>query len=240
MATFFQKVRIVYYNFIQQYIEKRYASASVSSSIHGCCLMFHHISDEPIDNVPSTCQCTTSRFQQSLLNLIDNGYEPLSIHEALKRIDNKDVNPFFIVTFDDIPGTVYTKAYPFLKEHNIPFAVFIAPSLLDKSGYITTQQLIDLSKEPLCTIGAHSVSHNMLRKNDDREADIVDSKKVLEKLLNTEIIFFAYPYGSIQAVDRESIAIAQRNYDCAFSTLYSVLNDHSVRNRWFLPRMYVK
>lgn len=239
MKTIIEKLLVVYYNYLQYALEFVYSHRCSKNGVTGKCLMFHYVTDEHID-APSTCVCKVSKFKKYICNLLKEGYSAVSIDEALDIIRKRDSKKFFIITFDDIPKSVYTNAYPFLKKKNIPFTCFIAVNLIGTADFINYDQLIELSKDPLCTIGSHTLNHSMLRHSKSKKKEIVDSKSKLQDMINQEVKFFAYPYGSVFAVDYKSIKFTKKAYLCAFSTINANLNNTSSRFKWFLPRIYVK
>ena len=116
--------------------------------------LFHEIVDN-IDDVKSQFIITMDSFEkflqyQLLLGYHPNNFEELS--EIIIRREGRQINSF-IVTFDDANESVYTKAYPFLKNNNIPFIVFITKELIGKPNFLTREQVIILSKDSHCTIG---------------------------------------------------------------------------------------
>lgn len=153
-----------------------------------------------------------------------------------KIVENSSVGGFAI-TFDDVFEDVYLNAYPLLKEWNIPFTLFVSPNLLDKPGYLTTSELIEMSKDENCTIGAHTMNHFRLRTCVNAQDEIVNSKIYLEQLLKREIIFFAYPYGSVYACSHRNIEqVQQAGFSLAFSTIKGYIPKNARKNVFFLPR----
>lgn len=59
-------------------------------------------------------------------------------------------------------------------------------------------ELLSLSKSPYCTIGAHTMSHPFLCNvpKELLQYELVESKDILEKKLNINIRYIAYPYGA--------------------------------------------
>jgi peptidoglycan/xylan/chitin deacetylase (PgdA/CDA1 family) len=159
-----------------------------------------------------------------------------------------DGEPFFPIneigagkkylTFDDGYGDVVKNVYPLLKESVTPFCVFITTEFVGKQGYLSWEDVKMLSKEPLCTIGAHAKTHPLLRKCDEVKAEdeIVGSKYALESKINRSVDYFAYPYGSVYACSSRDIILAKA-YKKAFSTLNGRINKSS--SPWFLPRITI-
>ena len=169
--------------------------------------MFHHITETP-EVEKSSCLLAFEKFQSFVLRYNGN-YAPL-LEVAKKKCKGK-----LAITFDDGLLNVYTLAYPFLKEHNIPFTVFVITDFLDTDGYITTDQLKEMSRDPLVTIGSHGVTHKILPSlsRNDKIMELSKSKEILSQLINKEISVFAYSHGQY---DEETISL-MGCYDYAFS-----------------------
>lgn len=75
---------------------------------------------------------------------------------------------------------------------------------------MTIDQVIQLSNDPLCTIGCHTLTHPRLDhlSYNDQEKEIVCSKRLLESIINNEVRHFAFPYGFY---DLNTIKILQSN-----------------------------
>lgn len=107
---------------------------------------------------------------------------------------------------------------------------------------MTSDQLKALSKNSLCTVGSHSINHVNLRQSDKRTSanEIIDSKFLIEKIINQEVKYFAYPYGSIYAVStREISLVKEAGYKLAVATLRSSLSKIALKNNLFLPRINI-
>ena len=87
------------------------------------------------------------------------------------------------------------------------------------------QEINELSKRPLCTIGAHSISHYMLSKLDERQAyfEMEQSAEILSAEVGYRPLHFAYPYGSAVAAAGREFEFARR---CGFKT--AVTTRHGV------------
>lgn len=70
------------------------------------------------------------------------------------------------------------------------------PSLVNELA-LTSDQIVTMSQDPLCTIGTHTVSHpNLTELNRNEQMDeILSAKRKLEELLGRDVVHFAYPYG---------------------------------------------
>ncbi len=112
------------------------------------------------------------------------------------------------VTFDDGYHDNYSIAYPLLKKLGIPFIIYVTTGIIDnqqemwwypnKKLGIGVEELKQLDKDPLCTIGAHTVSHPKLDAltYDQQYQEIAASKRTLEALLGHEVRAFSFPHGA--------------------------------------------
>ena len=156
---------------------------------------------------------------------------------SMSQIIEKKSKMSFAITFDDVFENVYTNAYPILKRYRVPFTLFVSTGLLDQPGYLTSSQLLELSRDGLCTVGAHTVNHVRLRTDKQSYQEIVDSKKELEDMIGRKIEFFAYPYGSIFACSRKNIKqVEKAGFSAAFSTMTGFIPLKFDKYRFFLPR----
>ena len=66
---------------------------------------------------------------------------------------------------------------------------------------MSPEQIYEISKDPLCTIGAHSVSHPYLSNlnSQQQRAEIQKSIEKLSKLTHSNVSHFAYPFGDHDA-----------------------------------------
>lgn len=156
---------------------------------------------------------------------------------SLNQIVEGNSKQSFAITFDDVFENVYTNAYPILKRYQVPFTMFVSTGLLDQPGYLTSSQLLELSRDGLCTVGAHTVNHVRLRTNKQSYQEIAESKKELENMIGSKIEFFAYPYGSIFACSRKNIKQVEKvGFFAAFSTIKGFIPLKFDKYRFFLPR----
>lgn len=142
-----------------------------------------------------------------------------------------------IVTFDDAFAGVYYNAYPYLKKLNIPFTIYVITDLIGAPDYMTEEQLIELSMDPLCTIGSHTCSHPMTRylSDDELRRELTESKKVLEKILKRPVCHFAYPYGSYYTRSVfDTALVKEAGYKTAVTTFQYHMN--RVKSLYHIPR----
>lgn len=230
-----KRLKYFFYNLLYTAECWWYNYHSKESVINGECIMYHHVTNDKIDDIPS-CICKIDVFENTIKTLVQNNVAVVSPDEMLSIIRNKDTRHFVLLTFDDIPESVYNNAYPILKRYNIPFTIFVALNYIGEKGFISLEQLKTLAKEPLCTIGAHSITHTPLRQSDYKK-EILESKTLLESIICKPVEIFAYPYGRRSTISRKCIKEASKVYRCAFSTIQSGINDYTCKKKYFLPRV---
>jgi len=117
---------------------------------------------------------------------------------------------YVAVTFDDGFQCLLDNAFPELVQHKIPFTVFMPSAYIGKHpGWITdtnnpnhnetvmTSEQINSLPKNLVTIGSHCVTHPNLNllKQSDAVKELVDSRKQLNEIIDTEVTLLAFPYG---------------------------------------------
>ena len=112
------------------------------------------------------------------------------------------------ITLDDGYRDNFTNAYPIFKRLNVPFAVFVTTGFVDNQREmwwypgeqlgIGTEELREMATDPLCTIGAHTLSHPKLEtlSQDEQHREIQQSKQWLESVLSKPVNHFSYPHGA--------------------------------------------
>ena len=195
-----------------------------------CVWMFHHVTDCPAEQ-KSGCVLSTEQFEKLFGGKKAGDFASLY---GVVRGKRKKI----AVTFDDGLADTYTIAYPFLKVKGIPFTVFVVTDFLDTPGYITTEQLKEMSKDPLVTIGSHGVSHKILNKMSAQEQlhELSSSKKTLEEILLTTVDLFAYSHGQY---NKDTLILLKKcGYSYAVTTSAKPLNILT-NKRFQIPRFNI-
>jgi len=103
---------------------------------------------------------------------------------------------------------------------------------------MSVREMQMLDQNPLFTIGAHSVHHAMLSKQDavDQGYEIKESKRQLEQWLGKPVNGFAYPYGNYNAITQG--LLMETGFSYAVSTEPKAVTADD--DRYALPRIQVK
>lgn len=165
--------------------------------------MLHRVV-EHVSNVPEQkeLEVTVAWLEQKINEYQSKGYTFVSIDNL------PEYGRWVCLTFDDGYRDNYTLAYPMLKRLGVPFTVYVTSGFIDNQlsmWWYPNQQLGMSSDElqlmdadPLCTIGAHTVSHPKLDtlSREQQYQEIAESKQTLEQLLGHPIHHFSFPHGA--------------------------------------------
>ncbi len=185
------------------------------------------------ENQPETAmRIKPSKFRQQMEVIRQLGLSVISLEDFIawkkgeKQIPPKSV----LLTFDDGWKSVYTDAFPILKEYKYPFVLYLYKNYVDGGGRSVTTAMVNEMMANGASIGSHSVSHpypatiKMHRKKgvDDYDAflrkELGESKRFLEtKFPKAKVTTFAYPGGFFT---EEMFPLADEfRYDYLFTVL---------------------
>ena len=102
-----------------------------------------------------------------------------------------------MITIDDAFSSFYENAWPIIKDRKIPIILFVSTREVGKKGYMTWEQIREISKENFVHIGNHSHTHEYLidySLNQIKE-DLLKSISTFKKEIGYNSNFFSYPFG---------------------------------------------
>ena len=187
----------------------------------------YHVRDlpDPLHNV------RPERFREHMTGLLYRGYQiwPLNrvidFHLRNESLPKKTV----VITFDDGFESVYTQAWPVLKELNLPATIFLNTAYLgsdepfpfDAWGVahhhnpyvpaesyrpLTIAQCHEMQKSGLVELGAHTHTHEDFRGRPTAfQHDLEINVERLRELFGLSDVTFAFPYGSPQLGYADSV-----------------------------------
>lgn len=172
-------------------------------------LMYHSISDE------EDFFCVRPGAFRKQMQRLKRDREVITLQDLLIRMEKGTLKGTeVVVTFDDGYADNYTRAFPVLRELEIPATVFVTTGLVgkkDKKGRVMLDEkaIREMHESGFIDIEPHSVSHPKLAKlkQVEVEKEMQDSKRYLEELLGKTCEFFAYPSGNY---NNESISILRK------------------------------
>ncbi|MBU5591465.1 polysaccharide deacetylase family protein [Clostridium sp. MSJ-4] len=158
-------------------------------------LMYHSITE----NDKGLFKVNKNDFYEQMKYLKDNGFNTLSMDEVYDHLQNHKPFPdrSIAITFDDGYKDNYENAYPILKDLGFKATIFVVTDNLNTgSYYLSSDELIEMDADNI-DIQSHTTNHPKLDKLTDRERveALRDSKEYIEKLLNKNVKYMAYPYG---------------------------------------------
>lgn len=157
-------------------------------------------------------EVTPDWLEQKILEYRKKGYTFISLDDISSfQVSGFKFHHFVCITFDDGYRDNYTLAYPLIKRLGVPFTVYVTTGFIDnrlpmwwhpnQQLGLSLDELIALDADPLCTIGAHTVSHPRLDtlSYEEQYKEIASSKQTLENLLRHEVKHFSFPHGAYNA-----------------------------------------
>ena len=146
---------------------------------------------------------------------------PLIIERVVKKNDELIIGGMKYVcqtqeqkneTFLKLKGLLFTLSYAQLQEEfKRLFAEYLTDDVFPQNT-LTWEQITELSNDPLCTIGSHTMSHRRLTISDiaSLQYELGESKNRLEQHIGKPVTHLSYPYGWKTDVSAEAITYAQQ------------------------------
>ncbi len=173
----------------------------------------------------------TEKFRAQMQYLKDQGLSVISMADFTAWKQGKKTIPprSVVITIDDGWSSVYTDAYPILKEFRYPFTVFLYTKYIDVNGRSMSRAMIQEMQKNGATIGNHSMSHpypatvkSQQQKGPKSfaaylEREMGESQTFLEKAFGQQVNTYCYPGGFHT---EEMFVIGQQHqYDHMFTVL---------------------
>lgn len=287
----------------------------------GVILTLHHVRPPRLERFQPNrlLEVTPAFFSDVVKSLRRSRLDIVSLDEMHRRLTEGSFRRRFVcLTFDDGYRDVLQWAYPILRKHEAPFALYIPTSFPDRIGELwwlalekvvagnsrlglwmsgkeryfdchmvdqkravfdhlywwlrsletedelrhvvrdlcarygvdmkalcdelcmTWDDLAELAKDPLCTIGAHTVNHVMLRKVPESAArsEMAMSRSVIEAAIGVRPAHLSYPVGDASAAGpREYAMAAELGFKTAVTTKPGVLFPEHRDRLLALPRI---
>lgn len=180
---------------------------------HGEILMLHRVTEEKSANLYyHRWEISPSFLEYIIKSYVDKGYKFVSMDDVCSMQEKKkyDKRHFVCFTFDDGHLDTYTQVLPIMEKYSIPFCVYVTPEYVtgevearddEHIPMMSVEQVVQLSRHPLCTIGSHTMSHPHLDRMPykKQKEEILIANNVLEGWIGKSIMHFASPYGSHNA-----------------------------------------
>ena len=156
-------------------------------------LIYHRFNE---NKYPST-NVQMDIFKEQIKIIKDNKYDFYDPKEFDLNFKKTKKEKKILITIDDGFTSFYKNAWPFLKENQIPFILFISTEAVGNSGYMNWNEIKEIEKEKFVYIGNHSHSHDYLVDFKEQEflQDIDKSIEIFKDKLGYNPIYFSYPFG---------------------------------------------
>lgn len=188
---------------------------SASTGNHAVVLLYHHVDSD----TPTSTSVTPADFKRHLDYLWDNNFFVLPLEEILDAIATGKSLPenSIAITFDDAYESVFSKAFPMLRDRRWPFTVFVSTDYVDRDygNYMSWSQIRELT-EAGGSVGNHSLAHAHPLQRSSGETrtawltrfrdDLVQASVRIREETGVETRLYAYPYGEYNRDVEEVVA----------------------------------
>ena len=172
-------------------------------------------------------------FEKQIKIIQNSNYNFHNPEKFKEKFSLPKIKKEILLTIDDAFQSFYLEAWPYLKQNEIPFILFVSTKPVGKRGYMTWDQIREINSENFAFIGHHSHSHEYLvdETNDKFILDIEQANKIFLKELGYIPNLFSYPFGEYSKFMRNYIS---QNFDFAFGQHSGVIDIN--KDKFELPR----
>ena len=192
--------------------------------------MYHRFEE---NKYPST-NIRINEFLDHLNMIKTSGIKFINPSNFEEELINNKKQRKLLLTIDDGYQSFYDKAWPILKESQIPFILFVSTREVGKKGYMSWDKIREIMEYDFVEIGNHSHTHEYLIDFTDVEIekDLKNSINIFKKEIGKNSIFFSYPFGEY-STKLKNIVI-DLGFKYAFGQ-HSGVVDHT-KNYFEMPR----
>ncbi|MAC84750.1 MAG: polysaccharide deacetylase [Arcobacter sp.] len=188
-------------------------------------LMYHMISEHKKGTKFNGLRVSPLEFEKQIKFLNDDNWTFFTMNELILNKDNLPEKSIAI-TFDDGYEDNYTNALPILKKYNAKATIYLvvdrhdrewsskrkkknSSGELKRESKLSNNQVKELIESGLIEIGSHTMTHDNLSSLSkiEKEHEIFNSKKEIEKEFNIKCNSFCYPFG---IYDKEDVSIVRK------------------------------
>jgi len=209
------------------------AGTSIDGTASAVVLMYHRFGE---NSLPST-NIRLEQFEAHLRIIREGGYQVWPLPQIIDHLARGEAlpNKTIAITIDDAFLSIYTEAWPRLRDAGLPFTIFIATDPIDAGtpGYMSWEQARELAAAGV-TIGHHggAHAHYVSLSPDQVAADIARASQRFEAELGVVPAIFAWPFGETA---RDLLGIVEAaGMQVAFGQHSGVL--YGGEERFYLPR----
>jgi len=189
-------------------------------------LVYHTISS-PSDPMTADIDIAPERFEQHL-RWLSRWRKVAPLDETLHVRNRRLV----AITFDDGYRDNLTVALPLLEKFRLPMTLFVTAGFIGRDEYLSLQDLREISRHPLVTIGAHGLWHRHFTRLTTEEArfELIESRRLLEGMIDRKVDLMAWPFGECNA------RLERLSAQCGYRASWSVWKgNNGAHSRWRVP-----
>lgn len=184
-------------------------------------LTYHRVLKQPPTGSKFNIYVTVDELEAQIVNLKRRGFEFVTFKDIVQGArPRKPV----ILTFDDGYKDNYENLLPLLERHAARAVIFVLGDRSIRNNrwdiakaepeapLMSDAEILACHQSGLVEIASHGMTHTRLSELSDALADyeIRESRRILEKLLGTEVVSIAYPYGEYGP--RHAISVREAGY----------------------------
>lgn len=204
------------------------STAAKADVINTAVLCYHDVNTNPF--TWSEYVISPEEMEADIQYFLENGYKFLMPKQMwYADADEKNI----VLTFDDGYEGMYTEVYPLLVKYNVPAAMYVIGSEIDKAGYLQSWQIKEMDESGLVEIGNHTtIMHtyqytvndfaSSIRLVDDFIADVKDCSRRIIEITGHGTESLAYPSGRYTAL-MDRVIHENLGYTTTFSTNYGLV-----------------
>ena len=168
-------------------------------------LIYHDVYDQMNQNIPRSANIYhvhQGMFLEHINVVKESGIKVTKVGNVMSNFVGESLG----FTFDDGWAGLYHYVWPVFKELGWTATVFITQNFVDKPGFLTRSQIVELSNAGF-EIGIHGTTHRLLSSCNREEIlwELATCKDFLEELTGKPIIYASLPGGD-ETIHLSSIA----------------------------------
>lgn len=177
-------------------------------------LLYHQVGVSPVEQTNLDCFCDQICFEEQMSYLNYSHFKVISLEQLVSIINSHSPNfheNYVVLTFDDGCNKFPKSVLPILKKYNFPCTIYpvvgclgsIAnwPNVINPDLNILSKSELEYLSTQKVNIGAHTMNHTKLSSCGEALAknEILNSKRMLEEIVDKEITSISYPHGDYNA-----------------------------------------
>jgi peptidoglycan/xylan/chitin deacetylase (PgdA/CDA1 family)/glycosyltransferase involved in cell wall biosynthesis len=204
---------------IRRLYERAYARVHAPASIP--VLLYHRVLESQPADSSHGIWVSAAQFASHLSSLQRRGFRTITFRDYARFLQGEGELPDkpIILTFDDGYEDNYRTAVPLLQKFGFNAVIYIVTDKERRTNFwdndepqaqlMSVAQLKELDRSGI-EIGSHTVTHPRLPivSPESAQCEIRKSKDVLEQLLGSAVLSFAYPYGELSQAVKDFVGEA--------------------------------